>query len=200
MAKKQTKSKTKAKAPSRPKAGTSKASAEQRRAIFIECYIANGENGEDAAIKAGFSPKTAAQQASRLLKDVKVQAALEKRRAVLRQKFEITPERVLQELARMSFSDARKFFNANGSPKPISELDDDTAAVLVGMEVLEEYEGTGKDRKFIGYTKKYKLADKNSAIEKAMKHLGMFLKDREQLGAAIGKAIIVPAKGARPAS
>src|SRR5690606_634276 len=81
------------------------------------------------------------------------------------------------ELARLAFFDPRRLFNAHGAPIPISELDDDTAAAIAGIEVLEEYEGTGKDRKFIGYTKKYRIVDKNTAITNAMRHLALF-KDR----------------------
>ena len=39
---------------------------------FADEYIRNGGNGTQAAIFAGYSPKTAAQQASRLLKDANV--------------------------------------------------------------------------------------------------------------------------------
>lgn len=195
--------KAKAKAPVRAKkvrakAGTSKVAAEHRRALFISAYITNGGNGTQAAITAGYSAKTAESQASRLLRDVRVKAEVEAAREAARQRFGLTQERVLLEVARLAFVDPRKFFNADGTARNITELDDDTAAALAGVEVLEEFEGAGKERVFIGYTKKYKLADKNAALDKAMKHLGLFLKDREQLGAAIGKAIIVPAKGGNP--
>ena len=39
---------------------------------FADEYIRNGGNGTQAAIFAGYSPKTAAQQASRLLKDANI--------------------------------------------------------------------------------------------------------------------------------
>ena len=73
----------------------------------------------------------------------------------------------------MAFFDPRRLLNADGSPKPINELDDDTAAVLAGMDISEEYIGTGEDRRFVGYTKKVKLADKVGALTLAMRHLGM---------------------------
>ena len=47
---------------------------------------------------------------------------------------------------------------------------------------MEEYEGSGKDRVFIGYTKKFKLADKNTALTNAMRHLGMFIDKSEVTG------------------
>lgn len=47
--------------------------------LFIQRYIENGcKNGRDAVIFAGYSEKTADQQASRLLKNVKVIEAVER--------------------------------------------------------------------------------------------------------------------------
>ena len=47
--------------------------------VFIKRYILNGcKNAKQAAIDAGYSDKTADQQASRLLKNVKVIAEVEK--------------------------------------------------------------------------------------------------------------------------
>jgi phage terminase small subunit len=94
----------------------------------------------------------------------------------------VTVERVLQEYAKLGFFDPRKLFNDNGSPKDITELDDDTAAALAGLDVQEVYEGTGDDRKFVGYTKKYKLVDKKGALDSMGKFLGMFTDKMEITG------------------
>ena len=92
----------------------------------------------------------------------------------------LTEERVSLEVARLAFFDPRKMFTARGDPIPLSELDDDTAAAIAGLDVLESYEGSGEDRVLVGHIKKYKIADKNSALERAAKILGMFKKDNEQ--------------------
>lgn len=86
----------------------------------------------------------------------------------------ITPERVLTELARMAFVDPRKFFNDNGTAKEITQLDDNTAPALAGVEVFEEFQGKGKDRELVGYTKKFKLADKGQNLERLGRHFGLF--------------------------
>lgn len=70
----------------------------------------------------------------------------------------------MQEYARLGFFDPRNLFHEDGSPKPIQELDDDTAAVLAGLEVVEIREGKGDDRHSVGYLEKYKLADKRGTI------------------------------------
>lgn len=168
------------KKPRRTKAGTSKASAADRRIAFVEAYFVHNENITEAALAVGFSPKTAHAQGARLLKDVRTQQLLNKRRAELCEKLQITTETVLREVARLALFDPRKLFNADGSPKPITELDDDTAAAIAGLEVVEEFESGEEGRKFVGYTKKYKIADKNSSLDKLMKHLGLFEKDNKQ--------------------
>ena len=167
-------------AKKRVKAGTSKMSAADRRKAFVEAFLSNGGNATEAALKAGFSPNSADRQGARLLKDVRISSELAQRRTEIAQKLELTTERVLLEVARLALFDPRKLFDNTGQPIPIQSLDDDTAAALAGLDVHEEYLGSGKDRVFVGYTKKYKIADKNSALEKAAKFLGLFEKDNKQ--------------------
>jgi len=82
----------------------------------------------------------------------------------------ITQDRVLQELARLAFFDPRKMFHGDGSPKAIHELDDDTAAAISGLDVVN----VGNSEIGIGQVLKYKTADKGAALANAMRHLGMF--------------------------
>lgn len=154
---------------------------------FVEEFIKDG-NGRQAAIRAGYAENSASQSATKLLKLAHVRAAIEQRQADLIKKIQsdtgITLERTLKELARLAFFDPRKLFSSDGKPLAINELDDDTAASIAGLDVLEEYEGTGKDRVFIGMTKKYKLADKRASLDMLMKHLGGYKEDNKQTGEA----------------
>jgi phage terminase small subunit len=144
-------------------------------------------NATKAAIDAGYSKNGADTVARANLKRPAIVSFLSKKRAESAEKLrialeamELTIAKVGKETARVAFFDARKLFDASGKPLPITELDDDTAAAIVGLEVLEEFEGSGKERKLVGYVKKYKIADKNTALERAAKILGMFCKDNEQ--------------------
>lgn len=92
----------------------------------------------------------------------------------------LTADRVLSELEKIVFSDSRKLYREDGSLKSPSEWDDDTAGFVAGLKVTEEYEGRGEDRQLVGYTKEVKQWDKLAAIDKAMKHLGLFEKDNAQ--------------------
>lgn len=152
-----------------------------KQAQFVREYLVD-LNATQAAIRAGYSPRTAESQGSTLLRNPKVRACLEVGRARLAQAVEVTQERVLQELARLGFLDPRRLFNPDGSPKPIQDLDDDTAAALAGLDVMEVYEGQGENRAFVGYLKKYKLADKKGALDSIAKHLGMFVERKELTG------------------
>lgn len=146
-----------------------------KQKAFVNEYLID-LNATQAAIRAGYSPKTAREQASRLLTNINIQAFLAQRQKVREARTEITQDRVLQELYRLCFVDVRKYFNADGSAKPITELDDDAAAALAGFEVNELF---GEDS-VIGHTKKFKLTEKKGALELLMRHMGM-LNDKLKL-------------------
>lgn len=150
-----------------------------RQKLFITEYLID-RNGTQAAIRAGFSENGAAVQAARLLSNVNIASEIEKRTEKHAEKSGLTAERVLKEIERLCFSDTRKLLNEDGSLKATSEWDDDTAASVAGVEIFEEFEGKGEARELVGYTKKLKIWDKNAALEKAAKHLGLYEKDNAQ--------------------
>lgn len=119
-------------------------------------------------------------EASRLLDNPKVSLRLKELRERIAGLGIASAERTLLEATRIALFDPRNLFFDDGTPKPITALDDDTAAALAGLDVVEEFEGSGEDRKFVGYTKKYKVADKNSALEKLFKHHGLYERDNQQ--------------------
>lgn len=131
-------------------------------------------NATQAAIRAGYSKKTAAAQASRLLTNVNLQNLIAAGANKLQERTEITAERVLQEYAKIAFLDPRKLFNDDDSLKHINELDDDTSAAIAGLDIQDTYEGFGDEREFVGNLKKIKLADKKGALDSIARHLGMF--------------------------
>lgn len=158
-----------------------RASTLARYERFAREYILD-HNASRAAVAAGYSKKNPDVEGSRLLAKPLVQeliACFAKKTAA---KLEITAERVLNEIAKLAFMDPRKFFLADGSPIPIQDLDDDTAAALAGMDVFEEYEGQGEDRKFVGYTKKFKLTDKGQNLERLGRYLKLFTDKVEASG------------------
>ena len=142
----------------------------EREIKFIHFYCSNSNHGENAAIDAGYAPKNAKTQASRMLATPRIKAEIDRVMGKAMAKLEITVERVLNEVARLGFADIRKCFNVDGTLKPLHELDDDTAAALVGMEVIE-IEDNGSVRVV---AKKFKFADKKGSLELLGKHLKMW--------------------------
>lgn len=68
-------------------------------------------------------------------------------------------------------------FDKNGKPLDISKLDDDTAAALVGLDVQDVADSDGN---YVGFIKKYKLADKVKALELLGKHFGTWEPQNKQ--------------------
>lgn len=135
---------------------------------FVAEYLVD-LNATAAAKRAGYSEKTACEQAARLLANVKVQAAVQEAKQARQKRTEITQDMVLRETAKLAFFDIRKMFGKDGKPLNISELDADTAAALVGLDVQDVSDNDGD---YVGFVKKYKMADKIKALELLGKHLG----------------------------
>ena len=137
----------------------------QRR--FVNEYLVD-LNGRQAAIRAGYSEKTAQEQSSRLLSNVKVKKMIEERMVDREQRTEITQDRVLQELAKIAFGDPRRVMTwgaAGVTLKESSELSDDDAALVASVSETETQHGGSL---------KLKTNDKLKALELVGKHLGMF--------------------------
>jgi phage terminase small subunit len=135
--------------------------AKQER--FVAEYLID-LNATQAAIRAGYSEKTANEQGSRLLANVKIASAVAEAQAKRSERTHITQDMVLAEIAKIGFSDLRKAVAWSGQTvtlKNSEELDDDTAAAV--SEVALTQSGL-----------RIKMHDKLSALEKLGKHLGMF--------------------------
>lgn len=140
-----------------------------KQATFVSEYLKDF-NATQAAIRAGYSPKTAGQIGGALLKKVEIQLAIsavqEKRLA----KADIDGDRLLRELNRVALFDPRRLFGPDGSPRSLPDLDDDTVAAVAGLDVIEQFDDDGLKR---GDIKKWKLANKLGAIELLLRHLGL---------------------------
>lgn len=151
--------------------------AKQQR--FVEEYLTD-LNATQAYIRAysrpGYVPSTttAKNEGSKTLAKPYIQEAIQKGRKNLSKRTEVTQERVIMELARLAFLDPRAFFDDEGNLIPITQLPDEAAAAVAGMDVFEEFEGKGEDRVRVGFTKKIKLTRKEKALEMLSRHLGLF--------------------------
>lgn len=151
-----------------------KAKLDPKRALFVQEYLKD-LNATKAAIRAGYSKKTARTQGSALLTKIDIQAAIEKAKASRSERTEITQDRVIRELARIAFLDPADLLEDDGSIKLIKNMPEDARRVIAGMEVSEIFDNAAGDQKqAIGLLKKIKVCDKIRALELTGKHLGMF--------------------------
>lgn len=160
-----------------------------RQRLFIAEYLVD-KNATKAAIRAGYSAATAGQIGSRLLKHVEISTGIkqliEQQLAQVTHETGITLERTLREIARIGYFDPRRMFGPDGRPLNITELDDDVAAAISGLDVVEQRDEVGG---VIGYVKKWKLADKKGGLDMLMRHLGGYKNDNEQGALPVADAL-----------
>jgi len=144
--------------------------AQQTRFVaeYLKCLDAT-----QAARAADYSPKHAASIGCNLLKLPHVAAAIRKAMDARAKRTEIAQDRVLKELARVAFSDVRATFDEAGHPRNPTELDDDTAAAVASVEVVERRAVDAQGRSSIDYVHKIKLTEKPAALALLCRHLGL---------------------------
>jgi phage terminase small subunit len=98
----------------------------------------------------------------------------------LLEKSRLTSELVLRALERAIFADPRKLYDLKGRLKPIHSLDEDTAAAIASLDTDESVTGSGPQRRAIGRITKVRFVDKLAAIDRAMRHLGLYERDNRQ--------------------
>ena len=133
---------------------------------FADEYLVD-LNGAQAAIRAGYSEKTARSIANRLLTYVDIQEYIQKRRKEIQKSLQITQERILEEEARLAFVDVRFLFDENGDLLPIHKIPEDARRAIAGVEITDL-------EKVKGVKRKYRLSDKGRALERISKHLGLY--------------------------
>lgn len=160
------------------------------------CYaVMKHGNHAQAYIDAGYKAKTrrnAAICAHEVVNRPHVEEFLRLLREGMRGEQINEIARVHQELRRLSFMDPRKLFNEDGTLKAIHELDDDTAASIAGIEVVQKglkYINTSENSDGEGATEilaerlhKIKFVDKKSVLETYAKILGMHKDGKEDDG------------------
>jgi phage terminase small subunit len=158
---------------------TKRLTAKQKR--FVDEYLID-LNASQAAVRAGYRhPDIGRQQ----LTKSHVRDAVEKAKALRVRRTQITQDRVLQEEAKVAFSDPRELFNPDGTLIPLEQLPERIARALASFKIRNHVDKQGNQT----VTYEYKLWDKGRALERVEKHLGMFAKDNAQVGKATGDAV-----------
>lgn len=157
---------------------TRKLNARQER--FAREYLID-LNATQAAIRAGYSKKTASEQGYDLLRHPQIAAIVEAGKRGDTDKLKLTRERVIEEMARVGLLDVRRAFTDKGDLKHIHNLDDDTAAAVASIEVVSVVKGKGADA-IVDHVHKIKFHDKMRALTDLGKHFAIF-EDHQKAGA-----------------
>ena len=144
----------------------------EKQKIFADEYLIdlNGTRAYRVAYPSVKKDEVAAAAAARLLKNVKVEAYIQKRMEERQKRTEITQDRVLEELAAIAFARATDYAEIKGECVRIKDtdtLDEQQIRAIAGIK-------EGK------YGIELKLNDKEKALELLGRHLGMF-KDRVEV-------------------
>jgi len=147
----------------------------KKQKAFVDEYLID-LNATKAAIRAGYSEKTARSIGQENLTKPDIQSAIEDAMDELEKRTEITQDRVLQEYARLAFSNMLDFISIQGDGTAfvdLSGLDADQAAAISEIIVDEYKDGAGDDARDVKRVK-IKLIDKKGALDSVARHLGMF--------------------------
>lgn len=149
--------------------------------LFVDYYLSDGMDQTSAAIKAGYSAKTAHAIGNQLMRRPHIRAEIGKQCKQLHDEIELTTEEVLKQLYYIVTRDVREFVDSEGVMLPLNKLGDRAAQAVDGFDQeITEYTDleTGQKRRTI--KNKLKLVGKAGAIEMAMKYQGLFKTDNEQ--------------------
>ena len=142
-----------------------------KRAAFVREYLRD-LNASRAARAAGYAAKSASVEGSRLLGNADVQAEITRQRAILAAQEDVTPEKIVAELAAIAFADLGDYVRIHpdgtasvdlgnmppGATRAIASLNTDTTSTSVGRRVTKL---------------RFKLHDKHAALVTLAKTLGM---------------------------
>lgn len=108
-----------------------------RQEEFCRQYLID-LNGKQAAIRAGYSARTAEFQASRLLSNVKVQEYLQKLQAEARKRTDITRDEVLNELGAIMRAKLTDYLDFDGKRIRFKNFEDLTEAQIKAVESIKK--------------------------------------------------------------
>jgi len=168
-----------------------KLSAKQEK--FVDEYLID-LNATQAAIRAGYSERTAQPASSRLLSNVMVQALIQHRREAAQKRAEVTLDQILLEYKRIAFSGMSKFVKINGHGEPEVDLsmcttDDLNLLAETTLEVCTENEGARQVRRV-----RIKTLDRLKALETLGKHLGLGDKAAQKQTDTLAEALVAISK------
>ncbi|MCM1326950.1 MAG: terminase small subunit [Bacteroidales bacterium] len=152
----------------------------EKQQIFVKEYLID-LNATQAAIRAGYSYKTAAEQGHQLLQKTSVQKAISEAMAERSKRTGINQDRIFLELAKIALAKMTDIVDNQGRIKETATADD-----LACIESIKYKETKGDAVSSI--EREVKLSSKIKAIELIGKHLGMW---NEKMDVKVSLPIVI---------
>lgn len=157
----------------------------EKQQRFVDEYLID-LNATQAAIRAGYSAKTADVQGSRMLGNVKVQQAIAEAMAKRSKRTGVNQDRVVLELAKLAFVKMTDLVDSEGRIKTDATDDD--------LSCIESIKYKESDNEFGGSVEReVKISSKLKALELLGKHLGMW---NDKLDVNIASPIVITGEDA----
>lgn len=137
---------------------------------FIAEYLID-LNATQAAIRSGYSAKTAGQQGFENLNKPEIMQALQVSQARQLENAELTAAGVKEAIRRQVYGKVRKLFHPGGKLKSLDEMTDEEAEIIGGFEVIIKNAEAGD-----GHTDtvhKVKLTDRARYVQMAAEHFAL---------------------------
>jgi len=153
---------------------------------FVREYLLD-LNATQAAIRSGYSRKTAGEIGHRLLKKVEVKKAILKGMDKKAIQYDISEERILKELAIVAYSDLKHHLDIDLDTgairaKGFEDMPGETSRALKAIKEDRVIKEDADGHKVTVFDKvRFELHDKLRALELLGKHIGMFI-DKDDRG------------------
>ena len=152
----------------------------EKQKRFCEEYLID-LNATQAAIRAGYSVKTANEQGSQLLAKLSVQEEISAKMAERSKRTGVNQDRIVQELARLAFRNLTDVVDRDGKIRDSATEDD--LACIESMKVKKTSIGNGENISD-SEEREVKIYSKLKALELLGKHLGMW-RDKQDINIAL---------------
>jgi phage terminase small subunit len=151
-----------------------KRSPNKRYEVFARNYVID-LNASRAAIAAGYSEGRAAATGSELVSNRKVQRIIQELQTQRASKLELRAEKVLEEIARLAFSNMQDYTRVDADGKAVLDLSVITRDQFAAVQEIREDTtgGTGDGERKVVLRTTLKLSDKTKNLELLCRHLGL---------------------------
>lgn len=140
-----------------------------KQEMFCREYLVD-LNATQAAIRAGYSDKTARSQANRMLTNVDIEKRIQELMNNRSDRLDVDADYVLKRLVDIDQMDVLDILHDDGGIKPIHEWPKVWRTSLSGIDLAEMFESKDGERDLVGVMKKIKWPDKVKNLELLGKH------------------------------